>query len=306
MSWMISRILLAIPSLIGVTFVTFLLLSNVPGDPVYALVGERADAQLLEAYREKLGLDQNIALRYLRYVKMLLQGDLGKSYYTGRAVQEEISQKMPNTIRLACASMLFATVFGLALGMVCAFWVGGWLDRILWLSSTVLISLPVFWFGMLNVFVFAVTLRWFPVGGMDHPLSIVLPAFTLGSRSLAYLTRLTRSCMIEVLQSPYILAVRAKGASVRLILLHAFRNAVIPVLTFIGLDFGSYLNGSVLTEMIFGWDGLGRYAIIGILRRDYPVILGTVLWGALLFMAVNMTIDFIYYYLNPKLRKTTL
>jgi ABC-type dipeptide/oligopeptide/nickel transport system permease component len=303
---MIPRILMAIPTLIGVSFVTFLLLSNVPGDPVYALVGERADAKLLEAYREKLGLDQNVAVRYLRYVKMLLQGDLGKSYYTGRAVQEEISQKMPNTILLACASMLFATLFGLILGMICAFWTGSWLDRVLWFLSTLLISLPVFWFGMLNVFVFAVTLRWFPAGGMDHPLSIVLPAFTLGSRSLAYLTRLTRSCMIEILQSPYILAVRAKGASTSLILWHAFRNAVIPIITFIGLDFGSYLNGSVLTETIFGWDGLGRYAILGILRRDYPVILGTVLWGALLFIAVNMLIDCIYYYLNPKLRKAVL
>jgi ABC-type dipeptide/oligopeptide/nickel transport system permease component len=300
--WIGKRLLLLIPSVIGVTLVTFCLANAVPGDPVYALVGERTDEAVIEAYREKLGLEQGVALRYVKYMQMLLQGDMGQSYYTGRQVMSEIREKLPNTLYLACTSMALAVVMGLGLGCLAAYTRGSWLDRTILFFATSLISFPVFWFGMLLVLVFAIGLRWFPVGGMEHPLAIVLPALTLGSRSAGYLARLSRTKILDCLSEEYILTIRAKGGGPCKVLHHALRNAFIPILTFIGLDFGSYLNGSVLTETIFGWDGLGRYAIGGIFRRDYPVILGTVLFGALVFMLMNLLVDFLYAYFNPRLR----
>jgi ABC-type dipeptide/oligopeptide/nickel transport system permease component len=300
--WILRRILWMIPALVGVSLLTFLIAAMVPGDPVYAVVGERADPAVIEAYRSRLGLDRSLPVRYVLYIKTVLSGDLGRSVATGRPVARDLLSKFPNTLLLAAAAMLFAVTFGVILGVVAAFVRDSPLDRAIVVFSTALISLPVFWFGMLLVFVFAYYLRWLPVAGMEHPASVILPGVTLGSRSLGYLVRLTRSTMIEQLSSDYILAVRAKGAGRLLLAKHALLNVSIPIVTFIGLDFGSYLNGSVLTETIFGWNGVGRYAVNGIFRRDYPVIIGCVLFGALLFMAVNVLIDIVYMMLDPKLR----
>lgn len=304
--WLIKRLLLIVPGLLGVSLITFYISVSIPGDPVYALVGERADPVLIESYRTRLGLDQNLAFRYFCYLKMIFRFDFGKSYYTHQSVSKELLEKFPNTFRLASAAILFAVLSGLLLGGICAVFKDSFFDKLILFVSTGLISLPVFWFGMLLIFIFALHLKWLPSSGMDSGYSIVLPSIALGSRSLGYLVRLTRSCMIEILSSEYILLVRAKGGGTGLILYHAFMNAIIPVVTFIGLDFGSYLNGSVLTETIFGWDGIGRYAMNGILRRDYPVIIGTVLFGAFVFMLVNILIDVFYTFANPKLRRTGL
>ncbi len=299
-----TRFLLLLPVLAGVTLVTFILISSVPGDPVYAMVGERADEKLIESYREKLGLNHGFFKRYISYISLILKGDLGQSYYTGRPVGTELIEKFPNTLLLAGTAVIFSLIFGIILGIMGALLRDTWIDKVLMVICTAFISLPVFWYGMLLVYFFAYSLKFLPSGGMDHPLAILLPALTLGSRSMAYLARLTRSCLLEILNSPYILAVKARGGGKGMVIRHAMINVMMPVITFIGLDFGSYLNGSVLTETIFGWDGIGRYAIQGILRRDYPVILGTVLLGASIFVLVNLLIDLSYMFINPRLRKS--
>ncbi|EKD27307.1 MAG: hypothetical protein ACD_79C00764G0002 [uncultured bacterium] len=301
-SWIIKRLFLIIPSLIGVSFLTFIIASKVPGDPVYALVGERADSKIIESYRSKMGLDKGIVTRYCLYLKMILTGDLGLSYYSGRSVSKDLMEKFPNTLLLAFWSMLFSSIGGIVLGIYCALYPNTFADKVILLFSTLCISLPVFWFGMLLVYFFSFKIHIFPVAGMNGALYFVLPSITLGLRSLGYVVRLTKSCMLEVLNAEYIMTVKAKGGGILRIIYHAFINAVIPIVTFIGLDFGSYLNGSVLTETIFGWNGIGRYAINGILKRDYPVILGTVLFGAFVFMLINILVDIICVLLNPKLR----
>jgi len=304
--WLFKRFLLIIPALFGISIITFIISANVPGDPVNALVGERSNPELIRRYREKLGVNKPILERYMRYLKMLIKLDLGRSYYSKEKVRDELLQKIPNTLRLAFFSMLFAVTIGLSLGILIAFFENSFFDKLILFFSTLLISLPVFWFAMLLVFIFSFKLGWFPVAGMDGRFAIILPAFTLGSRSLGYLIRLTRSCMLECLSSEYITTVKAKGGKGLLIAKHAFLNAVIPVITFIGLDFGSYMNGSVLTETIFGWDGIGRFAVNGIFQRDYPVIIGSVLFGALMFMTVNILIDILCVFLNPQLRRSGL
>ncbi|MBN2144741.1 MAG: ABC transporter permease [Candidatus Aureabacteria bacterium] len=300
--WLFHRFLMFIPGLIGVSIVTFFIANAVPGDPVYALVGERADPFLIQQYRSKLGLDKTLPERYWFYLKTIISGDLGHSYYTGKNVGNELIRKFPHTFILAVCAMIFAVFSGLLIGTVCVMFQDRWLDRLFLFFSTFMISMPVFWLGMVFVFLFAVKIRLFPTGGMEGYLCIVLPALTLGSRSMGYLVRLTRTCLLDILNSEYILTARAKGAGPLLIIYHAMKNAMIPIATFIGLDFGSYLNGSVLTETIFNWDGIGRYAINGIFRRDYPVIIGSVLFGALIFMAVNLLIDLLYFYLNPQVK----
>jgi peptide/nickel transport system permease protein len=301
--WLLSRILLFLPSLIGVSLITFVIANSVPGDPVYALVGERADPVLMESYRKKLGLDRGLFVRYLRYLKMVSKGDLGQSFYTGRLVGKELGEKFPNTLLLAVVSMTFATLTGLFLGILCTLYRNRWQDRLILFLTTGIISMPVFWFGMLLIYFFSVRIHLFPTGGMEGFSALVLPALTLGARSMGYLARLTRSCLLDILNSEYILAVKARGGGPYFVMMHAMKNVLIPLVTFIGLDFGSYLNGSVLTETIFGWDGIGRYAISGIFRRDYPVIIGSVMFGSVIFMLVNLFIDVLYFFLNPKIRK---
>lgn len=300
--WFLKRLLFVIPTLLGVSLVSFILMVNVPGDPVLAIVGERADPIVIKKYQEELGVNQNFFGRYIGYLKMLSKGDLGNSYHSGQSVSSEIKQKIPNTMMLAFVAMLMATMSGVFFGFLAVLYKDSFFDKFCVFISTLLISLPVFWFGLLLIYLFAVYLIWLPAGGMDSPLSIILPAFTLGSRSGSYIFRITRTSMFQALREEFIITVRAKGGSVYRELLHAFRFSLIPIVTFIGLDFGSYLNGSVLTESIFAWDGLGRYAVMGIFKRDYPVIMGCVLTGATIFMFMNLFIDVLARFINPKIK----
>ena len=297
------RLMFMLPTILGVTFVTFLLMKAVPGDPVYGLVGEHADSRIIAQYREKLGLDDSLGTQWFRYIGLVLKGDLGVSYYTKVPVAEAIRQKFPNTLILAGASLGLAVVLGIVLGILGALFHGTWLDKAILFFVTLAMSLPVFWFALILVLIFAYYLAWLPavgMGGIDH---LILPALTLASRSCAGIARLARSTLLDALKVPHVIVARAKGLSrSRVVLRHAFRNTWIPLVTLIGLDFASYLNGSVLTETIFGWDGLGRYAMIAIFRRDYPVILGTVLFGALLFVISNFIVDLSYAFLDPRLR----
>jgi len=303
--YIFKRFLLFIPTLLGITLITFFLMHSLPGDPVTSMVGERASQETIARIRAELGHDKPLAYQYFGYLKLIATGELGRSLHTQQKVADDLLQKFPNTLKLALAAMLFASFFGIAIGTFSATHRGTAWDRLLTFLSVGGISVPVFWLGLALMLVFAFYLRWLPPSGMGNGnLSyIVLPAVTLGTFSLSYIARVTRSSMLESLSQPYIAAARAKGLSEGVVVMkHALKNSLIPVVTLIGLDIGSYLNGAVLTETIFGWDGLGRYALDGIIKRDYPVIMGVVLFGAILFVTLNLLVDISYSFLDPRVR----
>ncbi len=304
--YILNRILLFVPTLIGITLITFILMQSLPGDPVQGMAGERANPETLARIRAELGSDKPLAVQYLGYLKLIACGELGRSYYTNRRINDDLLQKFPNTLKLAAAAMLFASVFGIGMGVIAAVKQGTVWDRLIMLVSVGGISIPVFWLGLALMLVFAFYLQWLPPSGMGNGslLHIILPAATLGTFSLSYIARVTRSSMLESLSQPYVAAARAKGLSeTQVVLKHALKNSLIPIVTLIGLDLGSYLNGAVLTETIFGWDGLGRYALDGILKRDYPVIMGVVLFGSLVFVTINLLVDISYHFLDPRVRE---
>ncbi len=303
--YILKRILLFLPTLLGMTLVTFILVQALPGDPVENMVGERASPETIARIRAEIGVDKPLPVQYLLYLKRLSRGELGRSIFTNRRIADDLLQKFPNTLKLALAAMLFASVLGIGMGVVAAVKRGTAWDRLITLISVGGISVPVFWLGLALMLVFAFYLRWLPPSGMGNGelAYLVLPAVTLGTFSLSYIARITRSSMLETLSQPYVAAARAKGLSeASVVLRHALKNSLIPIVTVIGLDLGSYLNGAVLTETIFGWDGLGRYALTGILGRDYPAIMGVVLFGAVVFVTINMLVDISYHFLDPRVR----
>lgn len=292
--------------MIGITLITFILLKALPGDPVQGLAGERTSPETIKRLKKELGTEQPVLLQYAGYMKLLLRGELGRSYYTNRKITDDIKEKLPNTIKLAVGAMIFSTLVGLLLGILMAIAPGSIWDRIGQLISVSGISIPVFFLGLLLIYLFSFVFQIFPPSGMGNGsiLFLIMPAATLGLNSSAYLARITRSSLIEILSQPYIVTAKAKGVKKSSIMVkHALKNAFIPIVTLIGLDFGSYLNGSVLTETIFGWDGIGRYAVEGIFKRDYPVILGCVLVGAILFILVNLSVDLLYGFFDPRIRR---
>jgi ABC-type dipeptide/oligopeptide/nickel transport system permease component len=303
--YVLKRVLLFIPTLLGITLITFFLMRSLPGDPVANMVGERATPETVARIRAEIGIDKSPPVQYLLYLKRLVRGELGRSLFTNRRISDDLMQKFPNTVKLALTAMCFASIVGIGMGVFAAVKHGtGW-DRLVTLISVGGISVPVFWLGLALMLLFALHLRWLPPSGMGNgDLSyIILPAVTLGAFSLSYIARVTRSSMLESLSQPYVATARAKGLSEReVVLKHALKNSLIPIVTLIGLDLGSYLNGAVLTETIFGWDGLGRYALDGIMKRDYPVIMGVVLFGAVVFVTLNLLVDVSYHFLDPRVR----
>ena len=292
--------------MIGITLITFILLKALPGDPVQGLAGERTSPETIKRLKKELGTEQPVLFQYAGYMKLLLRGELGRSYYTNRKITADIKEKLPNTIKLAVGAMIFSTLVGLLLGILMAIAPGSIWDRIGQLISVSGISIPVFFLGLLLIYLFSFVFQILPPSGMGNGsiLFLIMPAATLGLNSSAYLARITRSSLIEILSQPYIVTAKAKGVKKSSIMVkHALKNAFIPIVTLIGLDFGSYLNGSILTETIFGWDGIGRYAVEGIFKRDYPVILGCVLVGAILFILVNLSVDLLYGFFDPRIRR---
>lgn len=303
--YLLRRCMLLLPTLLGVTFITFLLIKSIPGDPVLGMVGERATPETISAIRKELGAEKPLLSQYLGYLKLLCHGELGRSHYTNRQVMEDMKEKFPHTLRLAAAAIVLASLVGVMLGVVMAVTRGRFWDRVGSVFAIAGVSLPVFWLGLLLMLAFSLTLRLLPPSGMGEGslLYLVLPASTLGLSSAAYIARITRSSLLEVLSQPYVATARAKGLPEWVVVLkHALKNAMIPIITLIGIDFGSYLNGAVLTETIFGWDGLGLYALDGIMKRDYPVVMGSVLLGAVVFVVVNLIVDLSYAYFNPQTR----
>jgi len=297
------RLLLSLPTLAGVLVVVFLLLYVAPGDPVQAMVGERADAATIARLRAELRLDEPLISQFAHYAAGILQGDLGNSYITGRPIVDDIAERFPRTLLLASAAMLLATLSGITIGVLAAIRPNGWFDRIALAITYIGISFPVYWVGLLLIVLFAVTLRWLPASGYGGVKYLVLPALALGSRSIAYLARVTRSAMLETLGADYVRTARAKGLAERTVLVrHALRNALIPVVTVIGLDFGAYLTGSILTETVFSWPGIGRYVVLAISRRDLPAVQGAVLFLSVVFVTVNLITDVVYQKVDPRIR----
>jgi ABC-type dipeptide/oligopeptide/nickel transport system permease component len=299
----LRRLLLSIPTLFGVLVVVFLLLYVAPGDPVMAMVGERADPETIARLRAELRLDDPMPTQFAHYAGGVLRGDLGRSYITGRPILDDLLERFPKTLQLAGAAMLLAAICGITLGVLAARHPGGWVDRLSLGVAYLGISFPVYWIGLILILVFAVQLRWLPPSGYGRPANLVLPALALGMRSIAFLARMTRSAMLEALGADFTRTATAKGVPERLVVVrHALRNALIPVITVLGLDFGAYLTGSILTETIFSWPGLGRYVVNAIARRDLPGVQGAVLFMSVVFVLVNLVTDLAYAKADPRVR----
>ncbi len=301
LAFIVRRLLLSIPTLIGVMMVVFLLLYVAPGDPVQDMVGERADAETIARLRKDLNLDEPLPKQFILYAGGVLKGDLGNSYITQRPIIQDIKERFPKTLLLAGSAMLLASILGITIGVLSARNPGGWFDRMGLGLAYLGISFPVYWVGLILILIFAVTLKWLPPSGYGGIEYLVLPALALGSRSIAFLARVTRSSMLEVLGGDFVRTARAKGLRERVVIgRHALRNAMIPIITVLGLDFGYYLTGSILTETIFSWPGIGRYVVNAIARRDLPAINGTVLFLSLVFVLVNLITDLAYAKADPR------
>lgn len=294
---------MVIPLLMGITLLTFSLTKALPGDPVYTLAGKRSSPEIIRKIRNNIGTDKGILQQYFGYLSLLLKGEMGRSYYTNRMVSDDILEKFPNTLKLAAAAMLISTPFGLLLGLLSALRKNKASDRMISVFSITGLSMPVFWSGLILMLFFSLKLKLLPPSGTGNVRYLILPSVTLALPALATLVRITRVTVLDIMDMPFIQTARAMGirnASIHI--KHIMKNALIPVITVIGLEFGSYLNGAVLTETIFGWDGIGRFAMEGIMRRDYPVILGCILTGTVAFVFINILVDIVYHYIDPRVR----
>lgn len=306
----LKRIIGTIPVLLGIIFFTFTVLFLIPGNPAQTVAGPRADKATLERIAKEMGLNKPVYIRFWGYISRICHGNFGESVVSGKPVMDSIKEKFPYTLKLAGIAMLFSIIIGVFTGILGAISRGKIIDRIITFFSVTGISVPIFLSGLVFLYIFAVKLRWFPTSGFRGAHSLwpfILPAFTLGIRSAAFLARIVRSSLIEVLNQDFIRTARAKGLSTtRILLRHGLVNALIPVITVIGLDLSSYLNGSVIIETIFDLPGIGRFAMDAILKRDYPVIQGIILFGAFIFILVNLIIDLTYAWINPKVRDEML
>ncbi len=303
LQYTLRRLLIAIPSVLGVLIIVFAMVRLAPGDPATLLAGEFADAATVERIRERFGLNDSMPVQFGRFIGGVFQGDLGRSTRTNREVIADIVDYFPNTLELAAAAILVALVIGITLGIISALKPNTWVDALAMILALIGVSMPVFWFGLLAILFFSVELGWFPVAGRGTLAHLVLPAITLGVSSTGVIARMTRSAMLEVLGQDFIRTARAKGLrGGSVVLKHALRNALIPVVTIGGLEFGSLMAGAVITETVFTWPGIGRLLVQSILARDYPVVQGAVLMIALSFIIINILVDLVYAMIDPRIR----
>ena len=300
----IGRILHGIPVILGVMTISFLLMNVAPGDPVRTMVGDYYDDTTLESLREELGLNKSMGEQYVNFISNVCTGDLGKSFMTQRLVIEDLKQKIPYTLQLSLGAMFIAVLFGILLGVFAAINRGNLIDKFLIIVSLLGISAPVFWIALLLILFVGIQLQWLPPTGFGGFKFLILPAIALGTRSMAMLARTSRAYMLDVLKEDYIRTAIAKGVSPSIVLFkHGLRNVLIPLITIVAADFGSYLSGAVLTESIFGWPGVGRFALNAIMKRDFPVIQGTVLFMAIIFVVINIIVDIFYAWADPRIRE---
>jgi ABC-type dipeptide/oligopeptide/nickel transport system permease component len=300
---LLKRLLAVLPVVFGVLLLTFLLIHLVPGDPVEVMLGESAAAADRVQLRADLGLDRPLPVQFADYLVRLVHGDFGRSIHSRDEIASLLAERLPATAQLALSALLIALCIGLPLGIIAALNHRGWPDRLATLASLTFSAMPHFWLGPLLMLVFALWLPWFPVSGMEGWNSIVLPSLTLGSGLAAILTRMTRASLLEVLHEDFVRTARAKGLPERTVILrHALRAALLPVVTVVGLQLGFLLAGAVITETVFGWEGVGRLLVESIEKRDYPVTQACVLVIALIYVVVNLLTDLAYTRLDPRVR----
>lgn len=301
--YLARRLLATLPTLLGVATIIFLIVHLLPGDPARLIAGLLASEQDVARIRTQLGLDKPLLAQYAIFLGQLLRGDLGVSARTNASVVSEIASRLPYTVALAVISTVIATAAGILAGTLAAARHNRRLDVLI--SSVALfgISMPVYWLGLMMIIVFSIQLHWLPVAGAQEPLAYVMPSLTLAAFSVALVARMTRSAMLEVLGQDFVRTARAKGVIERAVLLgHALKNALLPVITVVGLQFGALLGGAVLTETVFSWPGVGRLLVDSIFARDYPVVQGVVLVFSFLFILVNLAADVCYAYVDPRIR----
>ena len=303
LKYALRRIALTIPVLLGVATLVFLLIHLVPGDPAEAMLGESAPPSDLAELRSKMGLDQPLLTQYGKFLRGLVRGDLGTSFRYQTPVGREIAQRLGPTAQLAAAAIAVSILIAIPLGVLAALHHRRSLDHIATTLSLVGVSMPNFWLGPLLAIVFAVLLGWLPVSGSGTPAHLVLPAITLGAALAAMLARMTRATLIDELRELYVLAARARGLSRgRAVIAHALRNSLIPVVTILGLQLGAVLTGTIITETIFSWPGVGRLLIQAINFRDYPLVQGCILFIAITYVTMNLLVDLTYAWLDPRIR----
>ncbi|PWN76570.1 nickel ABC transporter permease [Bacillus paranthracis] len=296
------RILQLIPVLFGVVFVVFLIMQMVPGDPALLIAGEGASKETVEQIRHQLGLDKPFIMQYFSYTGNILQGDFGVSIRSNRPVLDEVLIRLPITIELALCSIVITVVIGMIAGIISATKQYSWTDVSIMIIALLGVSLPSFWFGLMLIFYFSVQIQIFPVSGWGTWMHMVLPALTLGASGAAIVARMTRSSMLDVIRQDYIRTARAKGVKERVVIYkHALRNALIPVITVVGLQFGALLGGTVLVESVFAINGLGRLIVDAIRMRDLPMLQGGVLIASVIFVLVNLIVDILYRHFNKRI-----
>ncbi len=335
LKFIFNRVLLLIPTLLGVVTLVFFMIALSPGDPARVMLGERASAEQLEKLRMELGLDQPLGRQYLIYMGRVLRGDLGKSILTQQKITEELRQRLPATIELAVSATLFASIVGIILGVAAACKRNTWVDYSTMTGALVGVSMPVFWLALVLIMIFSVSLDWLPTGGridvriyfrpitnfflidgvvlllrgegaevfVNSVKHLLLPTVALGTIPLAIIARTTRSSMLEVLKQDYIKTARAAGvAEFNVIYRYALKNALLPVITVIGIQFGALLSGAILTETIFAWPGIGKWIYHSISARDFPAVQGGILFVSFFFVAINLIVDLLYSVINPRIR----
>ena len=301
--YVLKRLLLMLPVIIGISFIIFAIMSFMPGNPARLLLGDKATPEAMEALNEELGLNDPFIVRYVKYIGDAVRGDFGISYRTGMPVLSEIVARFPTTLKLALLSVLFAVLVGLPLGILSAVKQYSWVDNLCTVTGLGFISVPPFWLGLLLIIFFSLKLGWLPSFGSDTLAHFILPAVTSSASTFATLLRMTRSTMLEVIRQDYVVTAYAKGASKsRIIFRHCLRNALIPLITVVGINFGGMLGGSIITESVFGMSGIGNLLISSIRSKDVPSVMACTLLLAILFGLINLVVDIIYAYVDPRIK----
>lgn len=301
--YVIRRLLLLMPVILGVTFLVFTIMYFTPGDAASTMLGESATDGQIEALREEMGLKDPFIVQYVRFLSNALKMDFGRSYGTKRPVIDEIFATFPNTLKLTVASMTIAVVLGIPAGIISATKQYSLIDSITMIAALIGVSMPVFWLGLMLIMVFSLKLGLLPPDGAETFKHLILPAFSLGVGSTAIIARMTRSSMLEVIRQDYIRTARSKGVSERKVInRHALKNALIPIVTVVGLQFGNLLGGAVLTESVFSWPGIGRLMVDAIKQKDTPMVLASVIFISVTFSFVNLIVDLIYAAIDPRIK----
>lgn len=303
--YILKRLLLLIPVVIGITLFIYVILSAAPGDPAQLILGMDASAADLAALRAELGLDQPVLIQYLRYMLNVLRGDFGTSWLSGYEVLPEFLNRLSNTILLATLSMAFAAILGISLGILSAIRQNTWIDYFSLALAVLLFSLPAFWFGLMAQIIFCLKLGWLPAAGADTFKHFLLPALTLGANVLASQLRMTRTSMLDVVKQDFIRTARAKGASERRVVMrHVLRNGMLPVVTQVGISYASCMGGSVVTESVFSIPGVGSLLVNAVKSRDIPVVMGTIIFVAVFVGVINLLVDLLYAWIDPRVKLT--